>query len=338
MNESTTPSRWQALYRRFAQGFESFFTDPVSLYPLSVLRILVAVVLLAQAFAIFPFLYEFYGEKAIIQNSLNEFFNYNYPFPRISQIAEYLGQYGYSFNGVVQAFFLAYLVALTCLLLGWQTRIAAVLTWVLQFVIMNSSVLSNYGVDAYAHFVLFYFMWMPIDRGLSLDAKFSSNPDKYRWTPFVTISLRIFQLHMCFTYFVAGFGKAMGYMWWNGEAIWQSLMLPEYRQFDLSFLASYPVIPMILGYFTLFIETFYPIGMYLKKVRPYWTLAIVGLHFGIIMFQGLQVFGSIMMALTFCLFGLDYDYSEFWLYKWFKARFGKGEPLELPHAGSKVQP
>lgn len=310
----------RTLYARLSDGFVAFFTEPVSLYPLSVLRILVALVLFAQAFAIFPFLYEFYGEKAIIQNSLNEFFNFNYPFPRINQMASFLTDYGIAFNTVVQSFFLGYLVALTCLLIGWQTRIAAIATWILHFVVMNSSLLSNYGIDTYAHFVLFYFAWMPIERGVSLDAYFSHEPEKYQWTPFVTISLRLFQLHLAFTYFVAGFGKSLGYMWWNGEAIWQSLMLPEYRQFDLSFFAAYPIIPMVLGYMTLFIETFYPAGMWVKKLRPYWVVAIVGLHFGIIVFQGLQLFGSIMMALTFCLFGLDYDYSEFWLFRRVKAK------------------
>lgn len=333
MTEPAKTSALKAFYHRFSDGFVAFFTEPVSLYPLSVLRIMVALVLFAQAFAIFPFLYEFYGEKAIIQNSLNEFFNFNYPFPRINQIADFLTQYGIAFNTVVQGFFLGYLVALTCLLLGWQTRIAAIATWLLHFIIMNSSILSNYGIDAYAHFVLFYFTWMPIDRGLSLDAYFSTQPERYQWTPFVTISLRIFQLHMAFTYFVAGFGKAMGYMWWNGEAIWQSLMLPEYRQFDLGFFAAYPLIPMILGYATLIIETFYPVGMWIKRLRPYWVLAIVGLHFGIIVFQGLQLFGSIMMALTFCLFGLDYDYSEFWLFKKVKAKL---EKLSVARQESKV--
>lgn len=323
MTEHAETTKFAAFFKRFRASFVAFFTDPVSLYPLSVLRIMVALVLFAQAFAIFPFLYEFYGEKAIIQNSLNEFFNFNYPFPRIHQIATYLTQFGIAFDSVVQGFFLAYLVALTCLLLGWQTRIAAIMTWLLQFIIMNSSILSNYGIDAYAHFTLFYFTWMPIDRGVSLDAHFSEQPEKFQWTPFVTISLRLFQLHMAFTYFVAGFGKSLGYMWWNGEAIWQSLMLPEYRQFDLAFFASYPIIPMVLGYATLFIETFYPVGMWFKKLRPYWVIAIVGLHFGIIVFQGLQLFGSIMMALTFCLFGLDYDYSEFWLYKRLKAKLEK---------------
>lgn len=324
------PTKISTYYKRLSDGFVAFFTEPVSLYPLSVLRIMVALVLFAQAFAIFPFLYEFYGEKAVIQNSLNEFFNFNYPFPRINQIASFLTDYGIAFNTVVQGFFLGYLVALTCLLLGWQTRIAAIATWILHFVVMNSSLLSNYGIDTYAHFVLFYFTWMPIERGASLDAYFSQDPEKYQWTPFVTISLRLFQLHLAFTYFVAGFGKGMGHMWWNGEAIWQSLMLPEYRQFDLSFLATYPIIPMVMGYMTLVIEAFYPFGMWVKKLRPYWVLAIVGLHFGIIVFQGLQLFGSIMMALTFCLFGLDYDYSEFWLYKALKPKLQKFSFLRQP--------
>lgn len=318
------------LYNKASKAFVQFFTGEVSIYPLAVLRILVCIILLAQAFAISGFLYEFYGEKAIIQNNLNEFFNFSYPVPRIHHLASFLGQYGMEFNKVVQYSFLFYIFSVSCLLIGWQTRIFAILTWLMQFVVMNSAVLSNYGIDAYMHYTLFYFSWMPIGRALSVDSM--NTKKKIGWTPYVTISLRIFQLHMCFTYFVAGFGKSFGYMWWNGEAIWQAMMLPEYRQFDLSIMADYPIIAIFAAYFTLFIETFYPIFIWFNKIRLWWVGAIISLHLGIAVFQGLHLFGGIMLVLTLCVFGLDHNFDQYqWFQKVKKIFDNKIEPIINPN-------
>lgn len=307
-------------YQKACQGFTRFFTNEVSLYPLAALRILTCFILLLQAYAISGFLYEFYGEKAIIQNSLNEFFTFTFPAPRIHVIATYFTTLGFEFNEVVRLIFLSYIFSVSCMLIGWKTRFFSILTWLLQYIVMNSAVLSNYGIDAYMHFILFYLAWMPSNKVLSVDAYYAKN--KLAWTPFDSISLRIFQLHLCFTYFVAGFGKSLGYMWWNGESVWQAMMLPEYRQFDLSFMADFPIIPISIAYFTLFIETFYPLFIWFKKIRPFWVVAIIGLHSGIAIFQGLHLFAAIMMTLTFCLFGLDHDYSQ---YSWYN-KIKKGLP------------
>lgn len=288
------------------RGYDRFFLGQVSLYPIEVLRIGVATLLLIQCVMVGSSIDLFYGEFALTQGSLDTYLNTDDNIIDLYIIAKYLDYFSIPVNLDFLAFgtVALYVVSLVGFLVGWKTRFWAVLVWLLHYILMTSSRSATYGVDTYFHFVLFYFLWFPSGKALSLDAYLSA--EKPQWTPFTTIGLRLIQLHLCFTYFVAGVGKAEGYMWWNGEAIWQAFMLPEYQQFDFSFLAQQPWLAAAIAGFTLFIESFYFIFIWIKPIRPFWVLAIVGLHLGIAVFQGLELFGATMAMLTISLFGTPY--------------------------------
>jgi hypothetical protein len=80
---------------------------------------------------------------------------------------------------------------------------------------------------------------------------------------------------------------------------------PDFRQFDFTWLARYPWLAILLSWFTMFIETFYGIAMWIPRVRIYWLLSIIALHIGICLFLGLWLFGLIMILLSISAFGFD---------------------------------
>ena len=45
---------------------------------------------------------------------------------------------------------------------------------------------------------------------------------------------------------MAGLAKLQGQAWWNGTAIWGTLAAGEFRLFDLTWLAAYPLAPELL--------------------------------------------------------------------------------------------
>jgi hypothetical protein len=51
--------------------------------------------------------------------------------------------------------------------------------------------------------------------------------------------------------------KLQGIEWRNGEAIWRSLMLPEFAVFDMSWLASAPLLAKIMCWSVIAIEAGY---------------------------------------------------------------------------------
>jgi hypothetical protein len=118
------------------------------------------------------------------------------------------------------------------------------------------------------------------------------------------------QAHLCVIYLAAGVEKAMGRQWWNGEAIWRAVTQPAFRTFDLSWLASYPWIPMLAGWGTLVVEIGYVFFIWPRRTRKAWCIATIGLHLGLGLVMGLVFFSSVMILLTGCLFLIPEEVLE----------------------------
>lgn len=72
-----------------------------------------------------------------------------------------------------------------------------------------------------------------------------------------------------------------------------------------------PLIPKVLGWTTLFLETFYFIGVWIPGIGILWTLAMIGMHLGIAAFMGLVNFGMTMALMNVALFLLPLERRSF---------------------------
>lgn len=97
----------------------------------------------------------------------------------------------------------------------------------------------------------------------------------------------------------------MGDQWWNGEIIWRAMTVPEFSQFDVSWMAHVPWLPMIFGWGTLVVEFGYPLFAWLPQTRRALVVMMVALHGGIFLGLGLHTFSLLMIALNVCLFGVS---------------------------------
>ncbi|MGE0171288.1 MAG: HTTM domain-containing protein [Oligoflexales bacterium] len=293
---------------KFMEAVKKFFFTPSTAFPLACLRIGMTSLLILQSLSLSRQLLDFYGVKGFVQLELNEYL-IDQTLPKISWLAAEMGKVGVAYDQTLLWAFLLYLASLVTLLLGWRTRISAIVAWFLHFMFMNSNGVSNYGVDQFYHIALFYFVWMPVGSALSLDV--AEGRTKSTPTSQTTIALRVIQIHLCLVYFVAGWGKMQGHMWWTGEAIWRSLLLPEYQSFDFYWLAKVPFIATLAAWGTLILETLYPVFIWFRKTRLPWVVAVIGLHLGIAVFQGLELFGATMIVFTTSMFGAQYLRSFF---------------------------
>ncbi len=175
------------------------------------------------------------------------------------------------------------------------------MAWGLQFAFAQGH-FTGYGLDLFAHFSLFYAIFMPMGAAYSADKLIRGGSVDKTWQ--AGISLRVFQLHLAIAYFASGVEKLAGEQWRNGEAVWRSLMLPLYRQYDMSWLASMPWIALAFAWGTLVIEIGYPFFIFPRRTRPAWVALTISLHLSIALFLGLHLFGLLMAILTFCCFGL----------------------------------
>lgn len=285
---------------RLKTTLKQFFYAPAKAEPIAALRIGIAAVLLMQAYFVGDLIYELYGRNGIIQGKIAEYFAPQVP--HITKVIKFFTAYGFGELQVITAVAVVYVVSLVGLMVGFRTRVMAIVAWFTHMLLAEGHS-TSYGADSYAHIFLFYLALAPAGAAWSVDSKFRGS------TPTVMnrLALRVMQLHVAIAYCASGIEKAQGPQWLNGEAIWKSLMLPVYHQqlIPVEWISAVPWFAMIAGWGTLVIETFYIVFIFPKRTRPLWIALTLSLHIGIILFLGLHIFGIFMCVLTGCLFGVS---------------------------------
>ncbi len=290
--------------RRAVRGLTRFWLDPASVRPLAILRISVAAVLLFQALASIDSVRDLYGRDAVVSwdalQSVGAFpMSVDGPF-HLSFLSRQLSDLGISADHCVMGVFGLYVAALAGLLLGFQSRLSAVLAFMTHLLLTETAPATTYGVDQFARIALFYSCWLPIGNCLSIDHLI--RPGLKQTTTSARIGLRMLQLHLAVMYLATGLHKAAGEQWWNGEAIWRAVTLPGLAQFDMSWLAGVPLLPMLIGWATLAIEIGYCVFVWHARTRRITAAAAVGMHAGIAVQLGLTSFALLMIALNVAAF------------------------------------
>lgn len=289
---------------RAKQRLLDFFAAPASPRPLAVLRIGLAAVLLLQALSIAGSVQELFGDRAIVQWSAlrgdGAGMGYHPLVPRVGDVVGLLGPLGISSAACVRGIFLCYVFALSCLLIGWRSKISAGFAWLSHLMLCASGYMTIYGVDQFANIALFYCVWIPVGAALSCDRAAGRASD----APSIParIGLRVLQIHLCLVYLTSGIEKAKFSQWWNGDAIWRSVNLPEMAQFDMTWLAYVPWLAVLLGWGTLAIELGYAFLVWPRWTRKWMVLATLSLHLGIAVVLGLISFSAVMCVLSIAAF------------------------------------
>jgi hypothetical protein len=279
-----------------------FFLEPMSPAIWGIYRMVIAAFVLLQYWLLFPDLELFFGKEGLVLWEITDnLVSHNLPtFGRLSESAMLNN---IPPNVLLYSMFTLLQIALILLFAGWKANIMALFVWVIQMFFMHSSQLSSYGVTAFTNLALFFAVFSPIGYTFTYRGMKNQKSGDDTTMTWARVSLRALQLHLCIVYLATGLEKMMGIEWWNGNAIWYSLMEEQFRQFDFSWLASVPLLAKIMGWGVLLLETGYPIFIWLKPTKRYWLIGILGLHTGIALFMGLHLFALIMILLNLCAFG-----------------------------------
>ncbi|MBJ6765908.1 HTTM domain-containing protein [Myxococcaceae bacterium JPH2] len=302
-SRSVTAPRWVA-----------FVSTPGSPEPLAVFRVGVALLLLIQVGSLADTLPELLGSRGLVPWSVSESLAAPWML-RLDRVTSFLGQWGLSPDQGVRAVVFTYGLALVGLLLGWRTRVCALVAWLAHSVLLNSGNFFAYGVETFAHISLFYCVVMPVGAAFSLDlraGRAAGAPSSE-----ATLALRVLQLHLCVIYFATGAEKLVGPTWRDGTALWEVLMQPQYGQFDFAWLAQVPWLVKLASWGTLVIEAGYPVLIWPARTRPLWVVLTLGMHLGIAVLMGLWLFSGMMGVLTFSAFGWE------WVRRFLPARRGR---------------
>jgi hypothetical protein len=216
------------------------------------------------------------------------------------------------------------LVSMLLFTLGLCTRMTSVLTWVGALSYIQRTPTSLFGLDTMLVVVLLYLMIGPSGATLSLDRLITRYwaarraLRRHRPVPALrppaprisaNLALRLMQVHFCFIYMAAGLSKLQGNTWWNGTAIWSTLVNPEFSPLrfqiymDLQrWLAGHRrlwEVCMVGGVaYTLTLEISFPFLVWVRRTRWVMISGAVLLHTGIALCMGLVMFSLTMLALV----------------------------------------
>jgi hypothetical protein len=215
--------------------------------------------------------------------------------------------FGISYETVLMTFRIVYPLALLMLLTGLFTRLSALLSLVLQLILLNSMDFYTYGFDEFTTIALFYCFLFPVGFSYSLDKYLfkkqtgTGNFYKYLW---------LLRAHVGIAYFFSGFEKLLGYNWRNGESVWKMIHAYNMLSFiNLDFLYKTPFF-LMAGWLTICLEILYPVFINFNKTRKYWLTAVISFHVLIAFFMGLYFFSALMIVLNLTAYYIPFIEKE----------------------------
>lgn len=290
--------------RAFVDSCVRFWLSPAHPDGAAFLRLALAVIGLLQLSMLWPHLLPLYGNFGFIQWAVLESSNGAWV-PSIGKVALLLEPLGVASATTVYVLFTLYATSLVGLLAGYRTRAFAVAAWATHAITLNSGFFSLYGVDTMLHILFFYLMFAPAGARWSVDAHLARRRSRDLAAPSAAarISMRMIQLHLCLIYLNTGVAKARGSQWWDGEAIWRAMMMPQFNVVDMSWITAYPWLAAISAWSVLLIEAGYAVFIWIPATRRIALVSTILMHVGIGVTMRLWLFSAVMISFNLAAFG-----------------------------------
>lgn len=177
---------------------------------------------------------------------------------------------------------------------GLFTRVATPLAWFMTLMVCHRQTGALFGLDQVVMMLSMYLMLCPCGDVYSLDARRAglvAGPCLAN-----NIATRLLQLHLCIIYLFGGLSKMRGDFWWEGSAMWWSVVNYEYQSLNITWLGLSPLVIALLTHGTLFWETFYAATIWSRLTRPFTLAMAVFVHGGIALTLGMPTFGFMMIV------------------------------------------
>lgn len=273
---------------------------------LAFLRIGVPMIILISFLSIQNDFDSFYGVDGFVKPEILDA-THDELSPTIFKIHQYINEtlnISMKYESLLLFIRISYPIALLFLALGFLTKPMAILSLLLQLVLIKSIHYYQYGFDFFSTILLFYCIIFPVGKVFSLDNVVFKR--KYLEIKNQVVHLRLLRIHICIVYFFGGFGKILGITWWNGEAMWKaSTAYNDLNLINLDYIQQ-PWVFMVLGWSIVILEILYPVFINIKKTRNIWLLSIILMHLTIASIMGLFFFSAILIVFNICAYYIPY--------------------------------
>ncbi len=289
-----------------------FWIKPVRAEPVALMRILTGLCVLASALTtVLPNLRQFWFDDGWIPTAVADgTMQWN---DRFSVLA------GVTSPAAVVAWFVVWIVALVCVIVGCFTRVACFVAWLMTLSFNMRAYFTLNGGDDVAVMLLFYLMLAPAGAAWSVDslrrhakrfrqpASGFESPAPRQPPPPAMIApwaVRLMQIQLVLVYFLNGINKlnmveADG-RWSNdyidGVAVYWAmndltLTRWSFAQFPMPLIAS-----KLLSWATLVFEIGFPLFVLVRRLRPVLLIGGVLFHLGIFVTMEIAWFGQMTLC------------------------------------------
>ncbi|MDB5986728.1 MAG: hypothetical protein JWR16_1781 [Nevskia sp.] len=220
----------------------------------------------------------------------------------------------YSANGetwFVSLLFVVEMLAALALLLGWRTRIATVLLFVLHGSLLNRDQMVLLGADILLECLLFWSMFLPLAARWSVDATLADPKPALR-NPHLSCASAGLLLQVMSVYFFSALLK-YGREWWpDGTAVDLALQIDGYATPIGVWLRGFYPLTHWLTYFVWLLELLGPIAVFFpffnKQLRFGTMLLLMVMHIGFLLCLSLGPFPfASLTSLTVLIGGWVWD-------------------------------
>ncbi len=262
-------SRAKRAGAEFGLRWERFWFKPQPTSTLAVMRIVFGLLIFAWTLSLAGDLGAFFGDNGVLPKQ-----------PGVGGVWGVLGIA--SSDLVVQLLFAALLLASLALVLGYHSRVAAVLVFigVMSFERRNPYVF-NTG-DWLLRIMAFYLVLTPSGAALSLD-RWRANRSRFWEFPLrAPWALRLMQIQLSVIYIAAVWDKIQGTTWNNGTALSYVFRISDVGRFPIpGFITHSVFLSNLMTFGTLAIELSVGVLVWNRRLRPWVLLAGGLLHLGI---------------------------------------------------------
>ncbi|MDD7968721.1 HTTM domain-containing protein [Actinomycetospora lemnae] len=295
-------------WARARAGWNRFWFAPQSTAPVEVIRIVFGVLATLWMVSLLPVLEPFFGDRGVITAR-------DLPFGSWTMFSLVLG------TPAIWVLWVVGLLAAVALAVGFRTRLAALIVFVVMMSVTRSAPLAFNAGDALLRIVSFYVLLMPAGSAVSVDRWRSDRANLWSFPRRAPWALRLAQIQLSVIYISTVWEKAGGAHWRDGTAVSYAVRIGEVSRLPVpSFVTDSLVLAQLATYGTLAGELAVGVLVWNKVARPYVLAIGVLLHLSIELTLAVGFFS--MTIVTLYLAFLPPERAEQVL-RWARDRVGR---------------
>jgi hypothetical protein len=315
---------WGDWWRDAGGAWDRFWFAPRAADTLAVLRMVTGLMLAYVHLVWLSQVSHFFGPTAWIDGATNRMLHANgFAWSYLSYVSS---------PALVSVHQVLAIVVSLLMAVGLWTRVVVPLAWFMTLMVCHRQTGALFGLDQIVMMLAMYLMIAPSGAVASVDAWRRRRTGGSFWTPAnvpqvtANVATRLIQLHLCVIYLFGGISKLRGDLWWEGSAMWWSIVNYEYQSLNVVWLGRSPLLIALATHGTLFWETFYCALVWPRLTRPLVLGLAVLVHGGIAFFLGMPTFGLMMIAANYAF--IEPETTRRWLDRlshWIATRRGSAE-------------